>query len=502
VLVYLLFYSVAGLALAAGLVALHRATFADRSRGRPRCPKCWYDMTGSRGFICPECGNDAARQTNLYRTRRSGMEAVLGTLLLVSGITLAAIPTVQDQGWTALIPTTALMIVMPWTDNVWVFDEVDARVNGAYPEWFGRRRSTGEISAYGRFFAHRCATVVENSADRTLRLRAVQLLFDMRLRDDQSERALLAATNDADPTIRNEALNALTRIAAADSIIDPGRCTLRVAECLGDTRVTVRTRAARFFDYLPPHPDALPALIEALSDERPEVRAEVCNVLSNFGAAAQPALPWLIRLVDDPFEAVSSRAIRAIGSLTYAAAPAVDCLIAATLFDGRRGDAALRAIAQLGPTASAATPRLATMLMDQSLPNYRREMALAALIEISPYDPPVFDALERGATCDLETARRRIASELGRFHADEPRQVRLLMSLLGDDSAEVRLAAAYSLGRMGEVSEQELAHLRRLASDPGFIGWDEAQSALNRVLEERPASELLQPDTPAAALRR
>ena len=502
VLVYLILYVIAGLVVVAGVVTLHRAAFADRSRGRPRCPKCWYDMTGSRGFVCPECGNDAVRQTNLYRTRRKGMEALLGALLIILGGSLAVLPTVQDQGW-CRPPTPTLMIVMPWTDNVWVFDEVDARVNGAYPEWFDRRQPTGDNSAYGRFFAYRCAAVVENSASRPLRLRAVQLLSDMRLHDDRAQRALLAATGDVDPTIRLEALNALIRVADANSIIDRGRCARRVAECLSDTRVAVRTRAARFFDCLqPPHADALPALIDALSDERVEVRAAVCGVLFNFGPIAAPALPKLIKLIDDPSAPVSARAMLTLGAMGKAALPAMDQLLNATRVEDQRGSAALRAIAGLGPFATAAIPHLTTMLTDQTLPDDRRDLALAALLEISPYVPAVLDAIELGATCNLESIRRRTAAELGRFHADEPRQVRLLLGLLADTSAAVRQEAFLSLGRLTPLREEDLAQLRQLAEDPNFIGWEQAQSALSRALEDLPVSDPAGLGPPIAGSRR
>lgn len=40
----------------AGLLMLLWALFRDRSRGRRRCPRCWYDMAGVPGLQCPECG--------------------------------------------------------------------------------------------------------------------------------------------------------------------------------------------------------------------------------------------------------------------------------------------------------------------------------------------------------------------------------------------------------------------------------------------------------------
>ena len=49
--------------LAAGSLAtvalLTLALVGDRPRARRRCPGCWYDMSATRGLVCPECGVDA-----------------------------------------------------------------------------------------------------------------------------------------------------------------------------------------------------------------------------------------------------------------------------------------------------------------------------------------------------------------------------------------------------------------------------------------------------------
>lgn len=483
-LAHIVLYAIAALLIVAGMIAVHFSAFADRSKGRPRCPKCWYDMTGSRGFVCPECGHDAANQKNLHRTRRYRMKALLGALLVFSGCSLAALPTVQEQGWTALIPTTGLMIVLPWSDNEWVLNEVDARVNATNPEWF--RRHDRDISDYGKFFAHRCAAIITAGRSQPLRLRAVQLLSDMRLRDDIAELALLQATSDPDPTIRIEALNAIAQVAGAQSIIDPGRCAKRVAECLSDTRVAVRTRAARVFDFLqPPHPDAVPPLIEALSDERAEVRSAVCDVLVEFGSLAEQAVPALTRLIDDPSSGLSANAIRALGSMGVTATPTVDKIILALDAHDRRTDAALRALANLGPVAVPAIPRVTAMLTDESFSPQHRFSAVLTLLAIDPYNPEVLNALEIASKIgDLELARLRIATEIGRYRADEPQQVRILLSMLHDPARSVRQAAALSLGRLAPLRPDEIERLQQFAGDPEFIGWEEAQSALSRALEK------------------
>lgn len=67
----------------AGLAAW--ALLADRARGRPRCPKCWYLMIGATGLRCPECGHVAKSNRAMFRTRRRWRWALLGV-----GIAIAA----------------------------------------------------------------------------------------------------------------------------------------------------------------------------------------------------------------------------------------------------------------------------------------------------------------------------------------------------------------------------------------------------------------------------
>lgn len=72
--------AVGAAALGVALVAL----FAGRSRGRKRCPRCWYDMTGAAAgsLRCPECGHEANGERELLRTRRRW--AIGGPALLIA----------------------------------------------------------------------------------------------------------------------------------------------------------------------------------------------------------------------------------------------------------------------------------------------------------------------------------------------------------------------------------------------------------------------------------
>ena len=100
-------------ALGAGLFAW--AVWWDRSRGRRRCPRCWYDMAGVRGLVCPECGRDAVRERRLRSTRRRPTWIVLGGLAIGAGITGARLPAARD-GWTCAVPMTFWRVVLPLAD--------------------------------------------------------------------------------------------------------------------------------------------------------------------------------------------------------------------------------------------------------------------------------------------------------------------------------------------------------------------------------------------------
>ncbi|MEL6499272.1 MAG: hypothetical protein AAFZ67_01115 [Planctomycetota bacterium] len=110
-------YAVALLAF----VGVAWALFWDRSRGRKRCRRCWYDMAGvptepgDLPAACPECGRGHAKPRHLTRTRRRwGRVVVLGLVMVVGGYGLWVVPRVQDEGVTGVVPTTVLFAGAPW----------------------------------------------------------------------------------------------------------------------------------------------------------------------------------------------------------------------------------------------------------------------------------------------------------------------------------------------------------------------------------------------------
>ena len=44
------------LAMSLAVWAIWWAIFADKARGRRRCPRCWHDLSRTPGLTCSECG--------------------------------------------------------------------------------------------------------------------------------------------------------------------------------------------------------------------------------------------------------------------------------------------------------------------------------------------------------------------------------------------------------------------------------------------------------------
>ncbi len=94
-----LYLTIVGVVFLSGSGLALWGPFGDRSKGRARCPKCWYDMRGPRpgreGLACPECGYDARKERQLYKDRRRWRAIVPGlALALVSGYPLTVV-----AGW-------------------------------------------------------------------------------------------------------------------------------------------------------------------------------------------------------------------------------------------------------------------------------------------------------------------------------------------------------------------------------------------------------------------
>jgi hypothetical protein len=104
---HLIAYALLGV-LPLGLIVLVRGVVGDRARGRVRCPRCWYDMAGTAGLVCPECGKRAGSPRALRRTHRRWRMAGAGLLVMAAGATGAWWPWVRHTVPRMVLPAYVL----------------------------------------------------------------------------------------------------------------------------------------------------------------------------------------------------------------------------------------------------------------------------------------------------------------------------------------------------------------------------------------------------------
>lgn len=117
----------AAVALGAGLLAW--ALFGDRARGRPRCPKCWYDLSKLDSPRCPECGVEFGdNPRSKLRTRRRWKLAGLGAAVMLAVPGALVGREAHQKGFVPSLPNKVLIRLLPWPDAVETLREVAARV--------------------------------------------------------------------------------------------------------------------------------------------------------------------------------------------------------------------------------------------------------------------------------------------------------------------------------------------------------------------------------------
>ena len=80
-----LFCTIAAVLFLGAVGLLYFGLWGDRSKGRLRCPKCWYRMEGNwvaGALTCPECGHDARTEKRLKKNHRRWWAMVLPLFLL------------------------------------------------------------------------------------------------------------------------------------------------------------------------------------------------------------------------------------------------------------------------------------------------------------------------------------------------------------------------------------------------------------------------------------
>jgi HEAT repeat protein len=240
-------------------------------------------------------------------------------------------------------------------------------------------------------------------------------------RDGSKTAALMKlALSHAEPNTRLYGLNTVLRMEEAGFELSP-----LVVPLLDDPSPEVRRLAIAYVSKLPLEraKASLPTLAERLSRERDEtVRKQIAEMLEKLGSAAAPAAAALAKAATTD-EAVPVR------------------------------EAALAALASIGPDGSAAIPELIRFLADTKASDDLRARTVTVLAIIAPSHPEVIATVLKETEESSPSIREAAANALSRLSPPTAAILNRLASMAkSDPSFPIRTAALRSLAKLGTAA--------------------------------------------------
>jgi HEAT repeat protein len=135
--------------------------------------------------------------------------------------------------------------------------------------------------------------------------------------------------------------------------------------------------------------NAIPLLIQALSDRRPEVRVEAAFGLGQMGADAEAAVPALVKCLSDPSESVHLASAHSLSNMGGASISKLIEVVKNERGRARRG--AAKAIGWAYPSRRLSVPPLLEMVRDEDPAS--RKQAIETLAALNATSEPVIAAL-------------------------------------------------------------------------------------------------------------
>lgn len=246
--------------------------------------------------------------------------------------------------------------------------------------------------------------------------------------DIEKVRPLIAqALGQSDPRVRLAAVQILARIGAAGKGLVP-----LAIPALGDMEPRIRQMAMIFLASIPPMDLAphVPGLVKRLKDaDSPQLRARLIDLLGDIGGP---------------------EAAEVMGEAAGSPEPADLC------------NAAVSALAALGPAGKAGVPGLIKLLGDAKAPSELRVGAIDALARIG--DPAAVPALLARVSDPDPEVRRLAVRSLGAFSPPSPETVTRLSEILQKDRDGVmKIRALQALARLGPAAKPALPAVTPLA---------------------------------------
>lgn len=229
----------------------------------------------------------------------------------------------------------------------------------------------------------------------------------------------------------------------------------------------------------------LAAIVETKSTDwgSATVRVTAADLLAEMGPAAADAIPALINALSDPDAAVRSRAAEALGVVGPGNAQVVAALTAQLKTPEARS--AARGLARCGAAALAASDALIALL-ENADPDIRwNALRTLGKIRATASIPKVVVMLNDPD----DQVREHAAEALGDMGPAASTTVPALMAALQDKYMKVRRDAARSLGQIGPAAQAALPALKALAKDdPEEMVRQEAAGAIKRLEPPSPSS--------------
>jgi HEAT repeat protein len=290
------------------------------------------------------------------------------------------------------------------------------------------------------------------------RRRAANALGGIGVRAESAVPALNVALQD--PAVREAAARALVRIAphSAEKYLPV------LGAGIDDRDADAARRSVAALSQLRT-PDAVPALIQALDDDR--TRDTALFGLRGMGPRAAAAVPALVQVLQDPREAHRGAAAQALGEIGMAAAAAIPALTDVVGKDPNGGvrEAAARALGAMGPASSAAVPVLIDNLRYGD-GGYR--VATGAVIALKQIGLPAVPALTAALKCN-------------RLPPAAPMARTGYQGAVYPETENVRVYAAHALSGIGREASAAIPALRESLQDPSPRVREAAAGALREI---------------------
>ncbi len=222
---------------------------------------------------------------------------------------------------------------------------------------------------------------------------------------------------------------------------------------------------------------AVPALIQALQDENEDVRRAAALSLGKIGAPAVPALLQALQDEDEDVRRAAVSVLRQIGD-----PQAVPPLLQALQHENK--DVRRVAVWALGEIGVPAVPALIQALRNED-EDVRRPAGVALWKIGAPAVPALLQALRDE---DKDNVRRAAIWTLGKI--GDPQAVPALIQALQDEDKDVREAAAEALGQIGDP--QAVPALIQASRDEDWLVRGAAAKALGQIGDPQAVSTLIQ----------